>query len=85
MSFGMYRFEDGEMVLIEPYRTRLREARAAATNGWIDGLVEYLVEHCPYDTEYLRGAIARKANDEKGRPAMEILEDFIVDAIAGEL
>ena len=62
--------EDGEFVLMEPYASQLREARMTATAAWTAALVNYLAERSGYD---------------EGMSAMEIVEEFVLEALGGDL
>ena len=83
MSFGMFTFADGEIELVEPYKSRVEEAKLAATKGWRDGLIDYLLEYCPYSRRRLEKELVERSRN-SDEPAMSILEGFIIDAMAGE-
>ena len=76
--------EEGEFVLMEPYASQLREARMAATAAWTAALVNYLAERSVYDAETLKDELIRRCNEE-GMSAMEIVEEFVLEALGGDL
>ena len=76
--------EDGEFVLVEPYKTQLIEARVAATTAWTTALLEYLAQHSMYSIETLKDELLRRCNEE-GLSAMEIVEEFVLEALGGDL
>ena len=82
---GMWRLTDeGDFELMEPYKTQLTEARLTATAAWTTALIEYLVEHSPYDAETLKNELLRRCNEE-GLTAMEIVEEFVLESLGGDL
>lgn len=82
---GMWMLTDeGEFVLAEPYRTQLVEARLTATAAWTKALLEYLAERSIYDTDTLKEELVRRCNEE-GMSAMEIVEEFVLEALGGDL
>lgn len=82
---GMWTLTDeGEFVLAEPYKTQLVEARVVATEAWTRALLEYLAERSIYDAETLKNELLRRCNEE-GLSAMEIVEEFVLEALGGDL
>ena len=82
---GMWTMTDeGEFELQEPYKTQLLEARITATEAWTRALLEYLDEHSMYDLETLKQELLRRCNEE-GMSAMEIVEEFVLEALGGDL
>ena len=82
---GMWTMTDeGEFVLMEPYATQLVEARVAATAAWTDALLAYLAEHSQYGIDVLKDELLRRVNEE-GMSAMEIVEEFVLEALGGDL
>lgn len=75
--------EDGEFVLMEPYATKLREAKTAATAGWIAALLQYLVGQCPYTADELKDSLLERCN-ENVAPS-EIVNEFVLEALGGDL
>lgn len=65
------------------FQTMLTEARVAATQGWYAGLCSYLVPRCPYTEPELRDELLRR-NEQEG-DKVEIFEQFVLDALNGEL
>ena len=76
--------EEGEFALMEPYASQLREARMTATAAWTAALVNYLAERSVYDAETLKDELIRRCNEE-GMSAMEIVEEFVLEALGGDL
>ncbi len=75
--------DDGSFELLEPYATMLAEARYEATNGWAKGLMVYLANHSPYTTEELKDALMRRT--ERGDDPYETVDEFILEALTGDL
>ena len=76
--------DEGEFVLMEPYSSQLQEARMTATAAWTAALVNYLAERSDYDAETLKDELIRRCNEE-GMTAMEIVEEFVLEALGGDL
>lgn len=82
---GMWTMSDeGVFTLNEPYKTQLMEAKLMATKGWRDSLLDYLEPRCIYDREFLNEELLRR-NGEEGMTAMQILEEFVLEALGGDL
>lgn len=82
---GMWTMTDeGEFVLMEPYKTQLKEARLTATAAWTSALLEYLAQRTDYDAETLKDELLRRCQEE-GLSAMEIVEEFVLEALGGDL
>ena len=85
MADGMWTMnEQGEFHLEEPYRTWLQEAKEAATRGWHAALVEYLVPRCPYTAQALTDELVRR-NEEREDGKVIVFEEFILEALSGDL
>lgn len=76
--------EEGEFELQEPYATMLHEAHMAATQGWRDGLLDYVEPRCRYGWDELRAGLLRICQDEN-RTAFEKLDEFVIRALEGDL
>jgi len=76
--------EEGEFVLMEPYKSQLLEARLTATAAWTAALVNYLAERSRYDADTLKDELVRRCSEE-GMSAMEIVEEFVLEALGGDL
>ena len=76
--------EDGSFELQEPYQTWLVEAKVAATRGWAEKLMEYLVPKCPYTEEELVDELIRR-NNVREQSKMETFEEFVLEALSGDL
>lgn len=82
---GMWTLTDeGEFILEEPYATQLKEAKMAATAAWTDATVGYLAERSVYDGEFLTNELLRRCTEEGMTPS-EIVEEFILEALSGDL
>ena len=82
---GAWTMDDcGEFVLREPYATRLAGAKAAATAGWARSLFAYLGPMCPYTEAELAAEMERRAAED-GMTSMEILDEFVIEALSGDL
>ena len=85
MADGMWKMnEDGTFELQEPYRTWLMEAKIAATQAWHGGLIEYLEPRCPYTAQELSDELVRR-NRERPDGSMEKFEEFVLEALSGDL
>ena len=76
--------DDGRFVLMEPYKTMLAEARTRATAAWAMAMVEYLAENTQYSGDELCDELYRRC-DEDGLSASEIVDEFVLEALAGDL
>lgn len=84
MTAGIWTLTDeGTFVLEEPYNTMLLEAKLMATKGWRDGLFGYLEERCPYTREELNQSLL--ARTEENVSAEELLNEFVLEALTGDL
>ena len=85
MADGMWTLTDeGEFELQEPYRTWLTEARVVSTQAWTTALIGYLEPKCPYTAEELRDELLRRNNERDGGKVM-IFEEFVLEALSGDL
>ena len=85
MAAGVWTMtEDGEFELQEPYRTYLLEAKLSATQGWRESLYGYLADKCPYTRDELNAELLRRV-DERECSAMELVDEFVIEAISGDL
>ena len=85
MADGMWSMnEDGQFHLEEPYRTWLQEAKEAATRGWHAALIEYLEPRCPYTAQELTDELVRR-NQERDDGKVIVFEEFILEALSGDL
>lgn len=76
--------DDGEFVLEEPYATQLREARVRATAAWTGAMLDYLAERTVYGTEFLKDELLRRCRED-GVSATEIVDEFVLEALGGDL
>ena len=76
--------EDGEFELNEPYATQLEEARVAATRGWYAALVAYLVPRCPYTEAELRAELLKR-NEQRPESKTTVFDEFVLEALSGDL
>ena len=76
--------EDGEFELNEPYATWLVEAKVESARGWTEALVNYLEPKCPYTAQELVDELAKR-NDEREEGKMMIFEEFVLEALSGDL
>ena len=75
--------EDGEFILMEPYRTMLQEAKIAATRGWTAELIGYLAEHSQYTPEELKESLLKRNRDDG--PEVSTVDEFVLEALGGDL
>ena len=85
MADGMWKLhDDGRFELQEPYRTMLVEAKVASTTAWHAALIEYLEPRCPYSAQELTDELLRR-NDERPDGKMMVFEEFVLEALSGDL
>ena len=85
MADGMWTLnDDGSFELMEPYRTWLAEARLAGTKAWTEAVVGYLEPRCPYTAEELVDELVRR-NEERADGKIAVFEEFVLEALAGDL
>ena len=75
--------EDGSFTLDESYAELLAQARYEATNGWAKGLIVFLANHSPYTTEELKASLLKRT--ERGDDPYETVDEFILEALTGDL
>lgn len=84
MADGLWKMtEDGVFELQEPYATMLVEAKVASTRGWTAALLEYLEPRCPYTAEELKDALISR--NERPESKMDVFEQFVLEALSGDL
>lgn len=85
MTQGMWTMaDDGTFELQEPFSTYLKEAKVTATRGWADGLIGYLEPRCPYTAQELADELLRR-NSERTDDNVTIFEEFVLEALGGDL
>lgn len=77
--------DEGEFVLDEPYRTRLNEIRKSLRYGWLDILCSEVSASTKYDKEELLDEFLRRCEKETDDLPTEIVDEFIVQALEGNL
>jgi hypothetical protein len=75
--------EEGEFELNEPYATMLVEARVGATQAWTGYMLEYLADHTTYEVEFLKDELLRRCTEDM--PASAIVDEFVLEALSGDL
>ncbi len=82
---GIWRMnDDGTFELLEPYRTELEEARISSTQAWTLALIAYLEPRCPYTAEELKDELLKR-NRERSDSKVPLFEEFVLEALSGEL
>ena len=85
MADGMWTMdEDGGFRLEEPYRTWLREAKEVSTMAWHAALIEYLEPRCPYTAQELSDELVRR-NEQRDGAKMLVFEEYVLEALSGDL
>lgn len=85
MADGMWTLhDDGSFELTEPYKTWLQEAKIESTRGWAEALVAYLEPRCPYTSEELANELVKRNRARTGG-AMDTFEEFVLEALGGDL
>lgn len=84
-AIGVWKMDDeGGWELQEPYKTYLLEAKLHATQGWRESLYAYLADKCPYTRDELNAELLRRV-DERKCTAMELVDEFVIEALSGNL
>lgn len=85
MADGMWVMkDDGSFELQEPYKSMLTEARTLATAAWANAMLQYLSDNSPYTVDELSCELYRRC-DEEGLSAVEIVNEFVLEALSGDL
>jgi len=85
MAGAVWRMTDeGEFELNEPYATQLTEARVESTRGWTAALVAYLEPRCPYSAQELVDELLKR-NEERSDGKVVLFEEFVLEALSGDL
>ena len=85
MADGLWTLnDDWSFELQEPYKTQLQEARVASTQAWTAGLIEYLEPRCPYTAQELVDELLRR-NEERDDAKVSVFEEFVLEALSGDL
>ena len=85
MADGLWKMtEDGEFVLEEPYATMLQEVKLASSKAWTEAVIEYLEPRCPYSAEFLANELVRR-NNSRPEGKMTVFEEFVLEALSGDL
>ena len=85
MADGMWMMnDDGGFELQEPYATMLDEARAESSRGWTEALVGYLEPRCDYTAQELVDELIKR-NRERTDGKMAVFEEFVLEALSGDL
>ena len=69
---------------MEPYATMLDEAKVAATQAWHSGLIGYLEARSPYTAQQLSDELVKR-NRERDEGSIQKFEEFVLEALAGDL
>lgn len=77
--------EDGEWVLAEPYDSKLMECKLGATKAWRDAIVGYLMRETDYDRGFLENELARRNEVDRKMGAVNLVDEFIIEALSGDL
>lgn len=76
--------EEGEFVLNEPYKTKLFEAKHVASTAWRRAICEYLAQNTHYTVEKMDAEFVRRVQEE-GMSPVEIVDEFVIEALEGNL
>ena len=77
--------DDGAWVLAEPYATQLQEVKNAATKAWHAALISELAPMCPrYTAQELSDELQHR-NNTRSDGKVPLLDEFIVEALTGDL
>ena len=83
-TMGMWLMDDdGHFELQEPFKSMLADARVVATTAWTEALIGYLEENCAYSGEELLSELMRRVDEDQS--AIEIFEEFVLEALGGDL
>ena len=85
MADGMWTLhDDGTFELVEPYKTWLMECKLEGTKAWTEAVVAYLGPRCPYTAQELVDELVRR-NEEREDGKVVVFEEFVLEALAGDL
>ena len=85
MADGMWSMNDeGEFTLNDPYATWLREASIVSTRAWAEALVAYLEPRSPYTARELADELVKR-NRERDGDKVDTFEEFVLEALSGDL
>lgn len=85
MADGMWKLlDDGSFELVEPYRTWLTECKVEGTRAWVAAVVAYLEPRCPYTSQELVDELVKR-NEERTEGKVDVFEQFVLEALSGDL
>ena len=85
MAIGVWSMTDeGQFELAEPYKSMLTECKLLATSSWREAIYAYLADKCPYGRDELNAELMRRVNED-GASAVELVDEFIIEALSGDL
>jgi len=85
MADGMWTLhDDGTFELVEPYRTWLQECKLEGTKAWTEAVVAYLAQRCDYTAQELVDELVKR-NEEREDGKVAVFEEFVLEALAGDL
>jgi hypothetical protein len=85
MADGMWKLhENGTFELVEPYKTWLRECKLEGTKAWTNAVVAYLEPRCPYTSQQLVDELIKR-NEQRAEGKVVVFEEFVLEALAGDL
>lgn len=76
--------EHGGFELVEPYRSLLQEAKAAAAAAWAGAIVGFLAGRSAYGERELLDEIVRR-NKEDPMHGADVVDEFVLEALSGDL
>jgi len=76
--------DEGVFTLNEPYASQLTEARVTATQAWANALVGYLEPRSPYTAQELADELVKR-NQERPDGKVALFEEFVLEALSGDL
>ena len=85
LADGVWTMDDeGNFALNEPYASLLTEIKLEATNAWTQTLLTALSERSMYTAQELKDELLRRSG-EKDLTGTEIVNEFIIEALSGDL
>lgn len=85
MAEGIWKMsEEGEFELQEPYATQLTECKMLATGAWHAAAIGYLADRSPYSAQQLTDELIKR-NEQRADGKVELFDEFVLEALSGDL
>ena len=77
--------EDGEWILAEPYASKLTECKLGATKAWKDAVIDYMARETRYGKDELMAELLRRNEVDDKMGKVNLVDEFIIEALSGDL